>query len=205
MITIKQCNKIGIIGLGGFSREIKAHITSKFKDKNPEILTDLKSNQYKNIYDLDLNDYGLILGVGDPLKRSELYDKIQKYRLISYIHDEHNLLDKESIDIQRGSIICAGAVLTTNINLGICCHINLNSTIGHDVNIGDFFTCSPGVQISGNCNIGDNVLIGTNSSIKEHINISSNVIIGMNSNVTKNITESGIYFGNPIKKFSNII
>ena len=45
------------------------------------------------------------------------------------------------------------------------------STIGHDTQLGDFVTCSPGVNISGNCKIGNRVLIGTNSAIKENITI----------------------------------
>ena len=72
--------------------------------------------------------------------------------------------------------------------------------MGHDINIGDFFTCSPGVNISGNCDIGNNVFIGTNSAIREGIKICDDVIIGMNSNITKDINEPGIYFGNNIKK-----
>ena len=81
-------------------------------------------------------------------------------------------------------------------------HINLNSTIGHDVKIGDFFTCSPGVNVSGNCNIGNKVFIGSKSVIKEHINIGNNLIIGMGSVVTKNLVEPGIYVGNPCKKLN---
>jgi len=47
--------------------------------------------------------------------------------------------------------------------------------------------------------IGNNVSIGTNSTILP-VEICDNVVIGAGSVVTKNITESGIYVGNPAKK-----
>lgn len=85
------------------------------------------------------------------------------------------------------------------------CRINLNSTIGHDIKLGNFVTCSPGVNISGNCNIGNNILIGINTSIKENINILDNVIIGMGSVVLKDIIEKRIYFGNSLKNINYLI
>ena len=47
--------------------------------------------------------------------------------------------------------------------------------------------------------IGNNVSIGTNSTILP-VTICDNVVIGAGSVVTKNITEPGIYVGNPAKK-----
>jgi len=47
--------------------------------------------------------------------------------------------------------------------------------------------------------IGDNVSIGTNSTILP-VSICSDVVIGAGSVVTKNITQPGIYVGNPARK-----
>jgi acetyltransferase-like isoleucine patch superfamily enzyme len=47
--------------------------------------------------------------------------------------------------------------------------------------------------------IGNHVSIGSNATILP-INICDNVIIGAGAVVTKNITESGVYAGNPAKK-----
>ncbi len=46
--------------------------------------------------------------------------------------------------------------------------------------------------------IGNNVSIGTNATILP-VNIVDNVVIGAGAVVTKNITESGVYIGNPAK------
>lgn len=197
---MNNIKNIAIIGIGGFSRELKYHIINKYKNVNVKIITDLKIHNYELLDDVLNQEYNFIIGLGDPIKKRIIYDKIIKKNIFTYIDDEQNLIDKNSINIKHGSVICKGAVLTTNINLGVCSHINLNSTIGHDVDIGNFFTCSPGVNISGKCKIGNNVFIGTNSSIKEDITIVDDVIIGMNSNVIKNIDTPGVYVGNPLKK-----
>ena len=51
--------------------------------------------------------------------------------------------------------------------------------------------------------ISSNVSIGSNATILP-VSICSNVVIGAGSVVTKNITESGIYAGNPAVKIRNI-
>ena len=51
--------------------------------------------------------------------------------------------------------------------------------------------------------IGNNVSIGSNATILP-IEICNDVVIGAGAVVTKNITESGIYAGNPAKKMRNI-
>ncbi|MDB5137980.1 MAG: N-acetyltransferase [Mucilaginibacter sp.] len=47
--------------------------------------------------------------------------------------------------------------------------------------------------------IGNNVSIGSNSTILP-VEICNNVVIGAGSVVTKNITDPGVYVGNPAKK-----
>jgi acetyltransferase-like isoleucine patch superfamily enzyme len=51
--------------------------------------------------------------------------------------------------------------------------------------------------------IGNGVSIGSNATVLP-VRISDNVVIGAGSVVTKNITEPGIYAGNPAKKLRNI-
>ncbi len=76
--------------------------------------------------------------------------------------------------------------------------------IGHGVMfINDLFT--EGGPARGNkslwksTKIGNNVSIGSNATILP-INICDNVVIGAGAVVTKDITERGIYLGNPAKK-----
>lgn len=83
-----------------------------------------------------------------------------------------------------------------------------NTVIAHGVMfINDLF--STGGPANGDKNlwksttIGNNVSIGSNATILP-VSICDNVVIGAGSVVTKNITESGIYVGNPAKKIRGI-
>jgi sugar O-acyltransferase (sialic acid O-acetyltransferase NeuD family) len=199
--------KLGLIGKGGFSREVFSSINKNIL--NPYILNDVDNSLQSFI--LQNYDAKYLLCMGNSFDREKIYKDLKKYNiklenyLKYYISNNVDLLDKKSIIINSGSIICSGSVLTCNINIGKMVHINLNSTIGHDVTIGNFVTCSPGVNISGNCIIGNNVMIGSNSVIKENINIGDNITIGMGSVVTKHLLEPGVYIGNPCKKMKDII
>ena len=193
---------IGLIGKGGFAKEIFASINKNIF--TPHILNDVDGTLQNFMTKHENVKY--LLCVGNPSNRENIYNNLKKYNinmndyLDCHMSDTANLLDKQSINVGKGTIICSGAALTCNINIGNMSHINLNTTIGHDVKIGNFFTCSPGVNISGNCEIGNNVFIGSNSVLKEGIRIGNNVTIGMGSVVTKDLLESGTYFGNPCRK-----
>lgn len=196
--------KKGIIGNGGFGREV----FHSFSDQDKENSIFFVSDEYylnSMINTLPLSEfnyekYEVVVAVGDPKLRENIVKYLpKKTKFFTHIHESVKLLDK-NIEIGDGSIICAGTILTTNIRIGKHCHLNLQSTIGHDTIIGDFFTTAPGVKVSGNCTIGNRVYVGTNASIREKINICDDVTIGLNSGVVKDINESGIYAGLPSKK-----
>ena len=194
--------KIAIIGNGGFAKEI----SYSFAKENYDYFIHKKyiqenDNITKAIEDLDFDRYKILLGIGDPNIRKKIVDSFPKEaEYMTYIDKHAKILNIDTVNIGKGSVICAGSILTTNINIGDFCQINLNSTIGHDCNIGNYLTTAPGVHISGNCNIGDLNYYGTNTALKNNLNLINNITVGMNSNIIKNIDEEGVYVGNPLKK-----
>ena len=141
------------------------------------------------------------IAIGDSKIRqktiSQLPDGIE---FITLIHP--TAVISEWVEIGEGSIICAGTILTCDIQIGKHAQLNLNTTIGHDCKIGDFFTTAPNVNISGDCNIEDHVYFGTATSIKQGVSVKKNTVIGMGAIVTKNLNESGVYVGIPAKKLN---
>jgi sugar O-acyltransferase (sialic acid O-acetyltransferase NeuD family) len=104
------------------------------------------------------------------------------------------------VEVGAGSIICAGCVLTCQISLGKHCHLNLNTTVGHDCTFGDFCTVAPGVNISGNCTFGNRVDVGTQAAFRQHVRVCDDAVIGMGAVVVKDIVEAGTYVGVPAKR-----
>lgn len=196
--------KKGIIGAGGFGREIYWSLNSIDRNNTVFFVDDeYWDGSDKKILPLSLFEtekYEIVVAIGDSKHRQRIVENLPKNtKFFTHIHPTAQI-HGEDVIIGEGSIICAGTILTTNIKIGKHAHLNLITTIGHDNVIGDYFTTAPGVQISGNCNIGNNVYFGTRSCNRQKTKICDDVVIGMNSGVVQNITESGTYVGTPAKK-----
>jgi len=193
--------KKALIGAGGFAREIKAHMG----DYTMKCFVDdqywVENNDH--IFPLsqfDPNQYEVLVAIGDPRDRFDMIQKLpENTKYFTFIHPSAQILGND-VTIGEGSIVCAGCIVTTNIKIGNHAHLNLHTTIGHDCEIGNYFTTAPGVKVSGNCKIYDCVYIGTNASIRQKINIHSLSTIGMNAAVVKDIESPGVYAGVPAKK-----
>lgn len=195
--------KKAIIGNGGFGREIFWSLSSfdrigckffvddsYYKDEDKNTLPLSKFNPL---------EYQVVVAIADPFTRQRIVESLPKEtKYFTHIHPSAQLHGLD-VEIGEGGIICAGTIITTNVKIGKHCHLNLITTIGHDCEIGDYFTTAPGVQISGNEKIGDRVYFGTRSAMKQKLKICDDVTIGMNAGVTKDITVPGIYVGTPAK------
>lgn len=204
--------KLCIVGTGGFGRETLLVILDSFKAIGQSInnsvffLAENESSVGSTIMGVEVlsqssfhpDHFEVVVAIGDPMKRKRIASEFPTDTVFrTVIHP--SAVISEWVEIGPGSIICAGVVITCNVRVGNHAHLNLHSTIGHDCVIGDYFTTTPAVNISGDCKIGDCVYMGTNSSTKQGISICENVKIGMGSIVLHNITEPGTYFGNPLK------
>lgn len=203
--------KILIAGTGGFSKEVLCLITDlgRYDDVLGFIEPDdiLKSKKFpsqilgKPIFpysSIDPTKHCVSIAIGDSNIRKKItYQLPEEIEYITLIHP--SAVVSQWTEIGEGAIICVGTIITCDIKIGRHAQLNLNTTIGHDCVIGDFFTTAPNVNISGNCNVEDHVYFGTASSIKQGVSICKNVTIGMGSVVTKNITAPGVYIGSPAK------
>lgn len=205
-----------IIGAGGFGREtawlvergnevIPKWRICGFIDDNTE-LHGSKQDGYTVLggceYLLSLKkDYWVVCAVGSAQIRKNIIEKISSF---PYLHFA-TVVDPDakisgSVSIGEGSIICAGNIITVDIQIGKHNIINLACTIGHDAVLEDFVTLYPGANISGNVIIGETTEIGTGAKIIQGKTICNDTIIGAGAVVVKDIREAGTYVGVPVKK-----
>lgn len=185
-----------LIGNGGHAREVMAQmgvnllrfVDDKYVDDNTLPLSQL--NPIKHI---------AMVAVADSKDRYDIVQRLPKEtQFFTFIHPTALLL--KDVEIGEGSFIGAYSILTTNIKIGKHALLNRGNQIGHDCQIGDYFSAMPNAVVGGNVNIKDKVYMGSCSNIKEKINTCSDVVIGMNAAVVKHIEEPGIYIGVPSKK-----
>lgn len=212
---------LNIVGAGGFAREVLFH----WINQNESLLKFKETGQFQvnfyveSKYKLDTIDEmkfhkkqflhhekmsfvvrdlepgikigSAIIAVGDPKTRQRLSEYVIRPQGFHYLNP--NLYQT------NGFIICPGTFITVNVSIGQYFIANLNVTVGHDCQIGDFVTISPGANISGNVNIGDRAYIGTGAVIREGINIGSDSIVGAGAVVVKDVDPGTVVVGNPAK------
>ena len=189
--------KLALFGYGGHAKEVASQIDDSIvffvDDKYADGIS-------KPISTFDPNEYMMMVAVADSKDRYDIVQRLPKEtKYFTYIHPTA-LIMSDDIKIGDGTFIGAYSILTTNINIGNHALLNRGNHIGHDTNIGSYFSAMPGAIVSGNVTIYDMVYMGTNSSIKEKLSIHSLVTIGSNAAVVKNIELPGTYVGVPVKK-----
>jgi len=145
-------------------------------------------------------EYYFIIAIGSPRSRKAVVEKMQQLGQPMFATLIHPSVKKSKyITVGNGTLICAGCILTVNIDIGEHCIININSTIGHEVKIGSFSTIAPIVAVSGNVTLEEFSEVGTGASIRQGISIGRGAMLGMGSVLTKNIPNFKIFAGNPAK------
>ncbi len=143
----------------------------------------------------------LVFGIGSPLLKEKIRAKYTNplIKFPSIIHPNVIIGDRDYIKIGEGCIICAGTIITSNIEIGNNVTINLSCTIGHDTVIGDNCSFMPNVNISGEVYCSKNVYVGTGAKVINQINIGENTIVGAGAVVTKNLPSNCTAVGVPAK------
>lgn len=205
--------KIAIVGTGGFAREVLTLINDinghkpQYKivgfvdaDKSltihglPIIGDDNEVNQSKE-------PISLVIAVGEPKMKAKIREKYNN-PLISFptlVHPSVLIGDKKSIRIGEGSIICAGCILTTDIQINDFVTLNLMCTVGHDTIIGSYSSFMPSVNISGEVIIKEGVYVGTGAKIINQLEIGETTIVGAGAVVAKSIPANCTAVGVPAK------
>ncbi len=143
----------------------------------------------------------LVLGLGLPKTRQTVIANITNPRIHypTLIHPSVIMGSSAYLRIGEGCIICAGTIITTNIDIGDQVVLNLACTVGHETTIGNFSTFMPTCNISGEVEIGEATFWGTGAKVINRTRIGDNVIVGAGAVVTKDLPGNVTAVGVPAK------
>ena len=206
---------IAIFGVGGFGREVLTliqdinkreptyNIIGFFDDghEKGEMVNDLPVLGKTNDLNEWKSDLALAISIGNPIVKKKVVAKINNSR-VSYptlIHPNVIVGAPNFVKIGKGCIICAGNIITTNIEIGDFVILNLSCTVGHDAVIKDYSAFMPACNISGEVLIEEGVYCGTGVKIINQITIGEYAIIGAGAVVTKPIPGHYTAVGMPAK------
>lgn len=216
--------KIAIIGSGGFATEVlwlineyNSHIRA-INDCEPlhviGFITSDTAMHGKKLCEvpvlgsddwlLNNRDSYAVCAIANSRRRIKVTKFFEErgVKFLTVIHPSVQM--SKFVKIGIGSIICAGTIMTTDVEIGNHAHINLNVTIGHNTILHDFVTIYPGVNVSGNVRIGYGAELGTNSTVIQCLKIGRGAILGAGAVVSKDIEENVVAVGIPAKPIRKI-
>lgn len=212
--------KIAIVGAGGFGREVKTILDSINKIEPTYTFIGFYDDGFK-IGD-NVNGYpvlggvetinsvdescSIVIAIGDPKTKFAIYNKIknEKVDFPNIIHP-NVLISDDFVKLGTGNIICAGCIITCNIEIKDFVILNLMCTVGHDTIISSYASFMPSVNISGEVLIEERVYVGTGAKIINQLEIGENTIVGAGAVVSKTLPSNCTAVGIPAKpiKFHN--
>lgn len=104
-----------------------------------------------------------------------------------------------SARIGAGSIVLAGVVATTDVEIGAHVAIMPNCVFTHDDRIGDHSTFGAGVRLAGGVVVGEGAYVGSGALVREKTSIGAWSLLGMGSVVLNDIPAGQVWIGAPAR------
>ena len=206
-------SQIVIYGAGGFAREV-VQLVDDLTTKGTAVkcigfLVDPDFVNSDRVIDLPvLGDFGwlrkngavaVMIGIGSPAVKNRIAARVEQVggQFARLIHPRATV--GRTVIVGSGSILCAGAVATTDIRIGAHVQLHVNSTVGHDCILGDCVTIAPGANIGGAANFGEGAFIGAGAVVLPRRRIGDWSIVAAGAVVTADVPSNSTVAGVPAK------
>ncbi|KAE8765245.1 NeuD/PglB/VioB family sugar acetyltransferase [Georgenia thermotolerans] len=208
-----------IVGMGGLGREVidvVEAINAAERDERYELLGMLDDAPRPENLDLladrrvaylgtcadwlrRAKDAVYVVGIADAGVRRAIDQEFSAagFQATTLVHPAATL--GSPVTAGPGSIVCAGARLTTNISLGRHVHVHVNATVGHDSVLADYASAYPLSAISGSCRIGPRATVGAHAVVLQGLQVGAGAFVGAGAVVTRDVPRFTTVVGVPAK------
>ena len=210
--TVELPERLFIFGCGGSGREI-AWLARQTLGPGVELVFIVDDRQFLSepvhgipvllLTDVTASDAdSYVVALGDSTARRRVANRLDQYgmRPFTLVHPRSEI--SSSVAVSPGTILCAGVVATVDVEIGAHAHINVHSSLSHDVKVGDFATLSPGVHVAGHVVIGQDVFLGIgasviNGSTDQPLTIGAGAVVAAGACVTESVEAGTLVAGVP--------
>lgn len=204
---------IAVFGAGGFGLEV-AMLIGHINDESPRwrmigffddaMAKGTQVNDMPVLGGLDAlngwpSDLDVVFALGMPKVKRRVIETVHNPRLRFPVLMHPSVIsgDAKYVHIGEGSIICAGNIITTNIDIGRHVILNLACTVGHQTRIADYCSFMPTCNISGEVSVGEASFWGTGAKVINRVTVGSDTVIGAGAVVIRNIPDRATAVGVP--------
>ena len=206
-----------IVGAGGFGREV-LDIVDDFNrveptydvvgfvdDGEPDVQRlAVRGQRYlgpvTELKDMDAT-YVLAIGSGEARLRLDGLASSWGHPAATLVHPSCTV--GSHVRLGAGTVLAAGARLTTNIALGRHCQLHQNATIGHDAEMADCVTLMPGVNVSGSVVCHPGVTLGTGAAVIQGVTIGADTYVGAGAVVVRDLPAGMTAVGVPARPLAH--
>ena len=198
-----------IYGSGGLGVEILDLVqrTYEHKSKRPIFVDDINFGQ--TVCNIDVIDFDtaisqysgteMIIANGEPEGRLLMFNKSKKagFKMPAIIDDTATISNYSTIG--EGSIVCAKSTIAARSMIGKNVLINIQTIVGHDVEIMDNTVLASMVNIGGASKVGDGCMLGMGVTVRPKTTIGGGSLVAFSSSVFSDLPENVIAVGNPAR------
>jgi len=173
-----RCERILVVGAGGFGREVVQWARAAWPDAAERIAGFVSADADLVAGRDDLpaiiatpDDYqprpgdGLVLAIGIPGTRRRVAESLESRgaTFLTLVHPTAVVLPGAVVG--TGSVICPGAIVSDAVRLGRFVLLNFHSSLGHDASAGDWSVFSPYATLGGKAHVDEEVFLGLHAAV----------------------------------------
>jgi sugar O-acyltransferase (sialic acid O-acetyltransferase NeuD family) len=207
----------GIVGAGGFGREVEPIVSQMLTDSDSALTSEVvfvaegvNERSVNGRRCLNVDEFLGLPGskffnvaFSDSTNRMRLSRALKAAGATPFTIHAANSVQMEHSSIGEGAILCPFTTVTVNATIGRFFHLNIYSYVAHDCIVGDFVTFAPNVCCNGRVTIEDHVYVGTGAVIRpgdaRNLRIGEGAVVGMGAVVTRDVEPYTTVVGNPAR------
>ena len=141
----------------------------------------------------------LVLGVGLPQLKARLTARLADTGLAwaTVVHPRATI--GPNVEIEAGSYVAAGAIVTVNVRIGAFATINMHAQVAHDAVVERFATLHPDAHVAGRVHVGEGVELGTSAAVIPGLTIGPWAVVGAGAVVVESLDPDRTYVGVPAR------
>ena len=205
-----DCQRILIVGAGGFGREVLQWARDAWPDHAGRIAGFLSSDEHvldgfegcpeiighPDAYRRVEGDY-LLLAIGVPYVRRQVAESLLAVgaAFLTLVHP--TAIVAASARIGTGAILCPYSIASDACRVGRFVIMNYHTSLGHDASAGDFAVLSPYATLGGNAHVADDVFLGLHAAVAPSRSLGQRTKVAANSAAFVDVPADAIVFGVP--------